>query len=109
MVIRDLLNHLEGAALLCGQDNPEILEEIERAIKQVNSIPWTLPVPARNPSAPSHLTQSQAARAIGVTPQTIGDRLRRGTLVFETHFGTHMIPTHAVIAAIDRRARREKK
>jgi hypothetical protein len=53
--------------------------------------------------SPSHLTPSMAARCLGVTPGAVRDRISRGTLPTETHFGVKLIPTHAVMDALDRK------
>lgn len=53
--------------------------------------------------SPSHMTPAMAARCLGVTPGAVRDRIARGTLPVETHFGVKLIPSWAVMGALDRK------
>lgn len=53
-----------------------------------------------NPSAPSHVSKVQAARALKVSRQAIVNRIRRGTMPTELHYGEAMIPMFAVVQAL---------
>lgn len=52
---------------------------------------------------PSHLTIPQVAFVLGVTRQAVWDRVFRGTLPTEIWHQTKMIPTWAVMKALNRR------
>ena len=58
--------------------------------------------------APSHFTRSMAARCLGVTPAAIRDRIKRGTLPTETHFGVKLVPSWAVMLALDKKEQAPK-
>jgi hypothetical protein len=58
---------------------------------------------------PSHFTIGQVARLLGVSNQAINQRIRRGTLPVETWHETKMVPSAAVMKALDRRNNTRRK
>lgn len=56
-----------------------------------------------NPSGPSHVSKVQAARILKVSRQAIVNRIRRGTMPTELHYGEAMIPMAAVVQALARK------
>ena len=53
-------------------------------------------------NAPSHVTQAQAGRILGIGEPSVQARIKRGGLKVETHFGTKMIPMSSIVKALDK-------
>lgn len=51
----------------------------------------------RNPSAPSHITKSQAARMLEIPPARITSLVAGKVILTEKHFGTEMLPMWSVL------------
>ena len=53
-------------------------------------------------NAPSHVTQAQAGRILGIGEPSVQARIKRGGLSVETHYGTKMVPMASIIKALGR-------
>ena len=52
-------------------------------------------------NAPSHVTQAQAARILGIGMPSVQARIKRGSLKVEEHYGTKMVPMASIIKVLD--------